>query len=65
MHILLTCVECNYQEKSVHGKDLMHKIVMWNHVKKAHPHTAERIMRIYNTVPSELFAGRRVTQAAA
>jgi hypothetical protein len=36
-------------------KELMNKIIIWNHVKKTHPATAERVMRIYSRVPSSLF----------
>ena len=33
----------------------MNKIIMWNHVKKAHPYLADRIMRVYNRVPDDLY----------
>ena len=63
MNILLMCAECHYQEPSVSEKELMNKIIMWNHVKKAHPGMAERIMRIYTTVPSDLYGVRSVAEA--
>ncbi len=60
MKILLMCPECDYQEESSSGKELMNKIIMWNHVKVAHPHMAERIMRMYQTVPSNLYGVQQV-----
>ena len=55
MNVVLTCTECEYQEKSLSEKELMNKIIMWNHTKKIHPGMAERIMRIYEMVPSDLY----------
>ena len=55
MKILLRCTECDYQEQSGSDKEMMHKIIMWNHVKKAHTTMAERIMRMYQTVPNDLY----------
>jgi hypothetical protein len=55
MKIILMCPECDYQEVSSSGKQLMNKIIMWNHVKKAHAHSAERIMRLYQTMPDNLY----------
>ena len=55
MQILLSCTECDYQEVGHTEKELMNKIIIWNHVKKDHPATAERVMRIYQRVPSSLF----------
>jgi hypothetical protein len=55
MQVLLSCTECDYSESGNTEKELMNKIIIWNHVKKEHPQTAERIMRIYQHVPSSLF----------
>jgi predicted small metal-binding protein len=55
MQVLLSCTECNYQEVGHTEKELMNKIIIWNHVKKEHPQTAERVMRIYQHVPTSLF----------
>jgi len=55
MQVLLSCTECDYQEVGHTDKELMNKIIIWNHVKKDHPATAERVMRIYQRVPSSLF----------
>ena len=63
MTILLVCTECAYRESSSSEKKLMNKIIMWNHVKKAHPRTAERIMRIYETLPSNLYGMHPATEA--
>ncbi|HEY5383586.1 MAG TPA: hypothetical protein VIJ88_03470 [Candidatus Paceibacterota bacterium] len=58
MKIVLMCPECDYQESSSSERELMNKIIMWNHAKKAHSRTAERIMRIYKTVPNNLYGVR-------
>jgi hypothetical protein len=55
MQVLLSCTECSYEEVGHTEKELMNKIIIWNHVKKTHPATAERVMRIYSRVPSSLF----------
>jgi len=55
MQVLLSCTECEYQEWGTTEKELMNKIIVWNHVKKEHPATAEHIMRVYQHVPSSLF----------
>ena len=47
MKVLLSCIECDHEEWGSSDKEVMNKIVMWNHVKKAHAATAERIMKIY------------------
>jgi hypothetical protein len=33
----------------------MNKIIVWNHIQKAHPSTAEHILRVYQRVPASLF----------
>ena len=55
MKVLLSCTECDYEEWGSTDKQLMNKIVMWNHVKKAHAGTAERIFRMYQMVPNNLY----------
>ena len=55
MKVTLICSECGHAEQSSSGKELINKIIMWNHVKKAHPQTAERIMRHYKVVPNHLY----------
>ncbi len=64
MHIVLTCSECDFSESSHSEKELMNKVIMWNHVKKAHASTAERIMKMYQTVPESLFTAHRDQVAA-
>jgi len=53
--ILLVCSECEYQENSFSEKELLNKIIMWNHVKKNHPAIAERVMRNYHVFPAHLY----------
>lgn len=55
MKTLLVCPECSHRENGSSEKELMNKIIMWNHVKVTHPRTAERIMRIYQILPSNLY----------
>lgn len=55
MKVLLSCTECNYEEWSSTEKELMNKIIIWNHVTEVHPATAQHIMRVYQHVPVSLF----------
>lgn len=55
MKVLLICSECGHKESSASHKQLLNKIIMWNHVKKIHPRTADRIMRMYKIVPNNLY----------
>jgi hypothetical protein len=55
MKVLLSCTECSYEEWSSSEKELMNKIIVWNHVTREHPATAEHIMRVYQHVPISLF----------
>ena len=55
MNVLLTCTECEYETWGSTQKELMNKIVMWNHVKKAHAQRAEHIMKLYQTLPDNLY----------
>jgi hypothetical protein len=55
MKLLLTCSQCEYQTWGRSGSPFINKVIMWNHFKKAHPGTAERIMRMYQMVPNHLF----------
>ncbi|HWB34033.1 MAG TPA: hypothetical protein VG753_01790 [Candidatus Paceibacterota bacterium] len=55
MKVLLTCTQCNYAEWGTTDGDLMNKIIMWNHVRKAHADTAEYILRTYQTVPNDFY----------
>ena len=64
MTIELTCAECDYRESGSSDRDLMNKIIMWNHVQKVHPHVAERIMRIYNRVPDDIYDVRPLGRLA-
>lgn len=58
MNIILTCSECDYIYEGPSEKMLLNKIVMWNHSKKAHPETAERIMKHYQTLPNNFYNTR-------
>ena len=55
MKVLLSCTECDYEEWSSTEKELMNKIIIWNHVSREHPATAAHIMRVYQHVPVSLF----------
>ncbi len=55
MKISLSCSECDYTVAGYSEKNLMNNIVMWNHSKKVHPHTAERIIRNYQVLPNNLY----------
>lgn len=55
MKIILSCTECPYREVGSSEKSLMNKIIMWNHVKRAHSAMAERLMRMYQTMPHDLY----------
>lgn len=55
MKISLVCSECEYREGSWSEKTLMNKIIMWNHVKREHPHLAERVMREHQALPDYLY----------
>ena len=58
MKIILSCSECTYKETGSTEKPLMSKIIMWNHVKRAHSTMAERMMRMYQTMPNDLYTAR-------
>lgn len=55
MKVLLSCTECDYEEWGSTDKVLMNKIIIWNHIQRAHPSTAAHIMRVYQHVPASLF----------
>ena len=55
MEIVLTCSECSYQGNGSSKRGMMNKIIMWNHVKRAHPSVAERIMRMHTSVPNDIY----------
>ncbi|HVV38983.1 MAG TPA: hypothetical protein VHD31_01525 [Candidatus Paceibacterota bacterium] len=65
MNVILNCSECSYQAQGSTQKELMNKIVMWNHVKRAHPQTAERVMRSYSIMPTDLYDVRQVVPMTA
>jgi len=62
MKTILKCDECNYTIEGSSQKMLMNKIMMWNHSKKTHPISAQRVMRMYETLPNNLYS---TTYAAA
>jgi len=53
--IVLMCTECDFRETGSQEKELMNKIIMWNHMKNVHPRTADNITRMYETVPNKLY----------
>jgi hypothetical protein len=55
MKVLLSCTECAYEEWSSSERDMMNKIIIWNHIKKEHPSTAAHILRVYQRIPGSLF----------
>jgi predicted small metal-binding protein len=55
MKVLLTCSECDFREFGSSEKELMNKIIVWNHLKHEHPRMADRIMRMYKTAPNSIF----------
>gem|GEM_PF-2042115 len=64
MNAILMCTECDYQAAGSLERVLMNKIIMWNHVQRVHPQVAERIMRIYNKVPDDIYDVRPVARLA-
>lgn len=64
MNAILMCTECDYQAAGSSERVLMNKIIMWNHMQKFHPSAAERIMRIYNRVPDDIYDMRPVGRLA-
>jgi len=65
MQVLISCVECGHSAEGHTEKELMNKIVMWNHMQKEHPATAERIMRLYNRVPTSIYTIHTEKEPAA
>ena len=55
MKILLACNECDYTAWGSSEKELMSKIIMWNHVKVAHVETTERITKMYQILPDHFY----------
>ena len=55
MKIQLLCNECGYEEWGSRDGLLINKIKMWNHLKRAHPMLAERMMQSNDTLPSTFF----------
>ena len=56
------CPACEYRAGGLSEKGLLNKIIIWNHVKRAHPAVAERIIRMYQRVPTELWDTRPTGQ---
>ena len=50
------CKECAYQRAGPSENSFMHKIVMWNHIKKAHPALSARVLRLHERLPENLYA---------
>ena len=65
MKVLLSCIVCDHTEWGNSEKELLNKIIMWNHVKKAHASTAERIMNAYQTLPNNLYGKHAVVEIPA
>ena len=61
MKIILSCTECDFEAEGDTHKELMNKIVMWNHVKRSHGSMAERIMRHYKTLPNHIYTSSQPT----
>ncbi|HVZ75767.1 MAG TPA: hypothetical protein VG934_00640 [Candidatus Paceibacterota bacterium] len=57
-------MQCSYAAWGSTDGDLMNKIIMWNHVRKAHAHTAERILERYQVVPNDFYDVRAAPTAA-
>lgn len=55
--IVLMCTECSFCETGSKEKELMNEIVMWKHMKKAHPRIAESMTK-YHAVPEEPYKVR-------
>ncbi len=64
MNLTITCNECAYTVEGRPERALMNNVIMWNHSKKAHPLTAERLMRAYRTLPYDLYRMSPATAAA-
>lgn len=50
--IMLMCTECDFSKAASPEKKLINKIVMWNHMKKAHPSFADAMTR-YKIAPNK------------
>ena len=53
--IVLMCTECDFSKTASQDNELMNKIIMWNHMKSAHPRIAEGITRMHKIVPNKLY----------
>ncbi len=62
MKILLECTECRYQEWGRESQPLMNKIIMWNHVKRAHAHKAEQVMARHQMLPDNFYGTRTLRE---
>ncbi|MGH7141613.1 MAG: hypothetical protein ACREGH_03210 [Minisyncoccia bacterium] len=58
--LILRCNECGYEERGSETRTLMLKIGIWNHLKKAHPMRAERIMSRNETLPNTFYTEMQV-----
>ncbi len=58
MKVLLTCRECGHQDWGLAEKEFMNKVIMWNHVRRAHPSIDAAKVRLVmkTTFPYELVA---------
>lgn len=55
MQILLSCIECEFEDWGRTDSEMMNKITMWNHVRKSHAGTADHLMKMYQTLPNNLY----------
>lgn len=55
MQVLIACNECDFEQWGHDEGELMNKIIMWNHIKREHPALAERVLRMYQTVPNTIY----------
>ena len=51
---ILTCSECGHTEAGSHGRALMLKVRMLNHVTKNHPDLADRFREVIEAREKEL-----------
>lgn len=55
MKITLACNECDFTDTGYIGKELMNKIIMWNHIKVNHLKTTNRIAERNVVLPDYFF----------
>ncbi len=63
MYTVRRCSECDFEEYNSAQSKLARQTTLWEHIKKEHPHMADRIMRNYQTMPDDLYQVRVARRA--